>query len=84
MRNTLAYAAIALTFVLFLAVIPLFIIAVSTIFLEGTWDGFVAAIPEGYARFPNTSPEAAYAGVPVLAAPQWRWLCVRILSCFLP
>jgi len=62
--------------ILFLAVIPLFIIAVAHIFIEGGIGHFIAAIPEGFASFPNTNPVAAYHGVPVAAAPQWQWLFV--------
>lgn len=62
--------------ILCLAVIPLFIIAVAQIFLEGGLAHFIAAIPEGFASFPNTNPLAAYQGVPVAAGPQWGWLLV--------
>ena len=60
--------------ILLLAVIPMLILCIAHIFAEGSWAEFVASIPEGYASFPNTSPEAAYAGVPIAAAPQWGWL----------
>ena len=39
--------------ILYLAVIPLFIIAVAMIFIDSSWSEFVAKIPEGYANFPH-------------------------------
>lgn len=39
--------------VLFLGVIPLFILAVLQIFAEGTLNDFIAKIPAGYASFPH-------------------------------
>lgn len=60
--------------VLMLAVIPMLILSVVAIFADGSWAEFVARIPEGFASFPNTNPEAAYAGVPVAPGAQWGWL----------
>jgi SSS family transporter len=68
--------------ILFLAVIPMFILSVASIFIEGSWAEFVAAIPQGYASFPNTSLLAAYGGVPIEAGPQWGWLLVFWFSYF--
>jgi SSS family transporter len=39
--------------VLLLAVIPLFIISVSAIFVDSSWAEFVSRIPAGYASFPS-------------------------------
>ncbi len=62
--------------VLMLAVIPMLIVSVASIFFDATWSEFVSAIPQGFASFPNTNPDAAYPGVPVEAGPQWAWLIV--------
>ena len=68
--------------ILLLAVVPMFILSVASIFMDGSWAEFVAAIPEGYASFPNTNPVAAYGGVPLASGPQWQWLLVFWFSYF--
>jgi solute:Na+ symporter, SSS family len=62
--------------VLFLAVIPMFLMSVIAIYANGGWEVFVSLMPEGYGSFPNTNPDAAYGGVPVDAGAQWQWLLV--------
>lgn len=39
--------------ILYLAVIPLFVIAVASIFIDSSWSEFVAKIPESYGSFPH-------------------------------
>ncbi len=39
--------------VLFLAVVPLFVLSVAAIFMDASWAEFVSRIPDGFAAFPH-------------------------------